>query len=924
MSEALIGVPLEGFAEFVRKVAAEGVVLLKNEGQMLPLVEGDHVSLFGRIQVDYYRSGTGSGGAVNPPYTTNLLGGLRSKSQIALNEELAATYEAWVAEHPFDNGGGGWAMEPWFQKEMPLTEELVQKARAFGEKAVYVIGRTAGEDKDNVNEPGGYRLTEEEKQALKLITEHFDQVAVLLNVSNIIDMSWLDAPEYQGHIRAVAYVWQGGIESGNAAADALTADVIPSGKLPDTIAREIEDYPSDANYGNQDKDLYQEDIYVGYRYFETFAPDKVMYPFGYGMGYTTMQTEVLGMEQTGEDLQAELHVRAKVTNIGSKYAGREVVQLYYGAPQGELGRPVKELGAFAKTSLLQPGQSEEVELTLPVCRMAAYDDGGYTGHKSAYVLEAGTYLIHVGTSVRDTVEAGVYELAELQVVKQLQEAAAPVEKFTRMKPGTKDEEGNYTIQWQEVPTRTISLKERIEANLPTEIPFTGDQGYVLKDVEAGKITLDQFVAQLSDEELATLVRGEGMCSLKVTPGIACAFGGVGDRLLDKGIPIAGGSDGPSGIRMDNGAKATQVPIGTLLASTWDTALVEELFVMEGQELLRNQIDTLLGPGVNIHRHPLNGRNFEYFSEDPYLGGCMTVANVRGIKRGGSSATMKHFACNNQEYARRQVDAVVSERALREIYLRSFEMGVKEGEAVSLMTSYNPINSHWAPSNYDLVTTILHEEWGYTGMVMTDWWAMMNDCVEAGPCDIRNTAAMVRAQNDVFMVVNNNGAEVNSRRDNTVEALGTGKLTRGELQRCAKNILRFLMQAPVFGREIVRDEKIEKFAAVAVSGAEAVIEADGYLQVVPEMEGTVRMVVKEGGIYRFAMEGLYKAPDTAQSATQVSLNGKELVTIQMTGSWFGVPEGQRICRCELEPGEYEVTCHVTKPGMTLNWVSFSKQ
>ncbi len=950
MSDVKIGIPLEGFAEFGREVAAQGAVLLKNEKQMLPLKE-EKISVFGRIQIDYYRSGTGSGGAVNVVYKTNLLDGLRAKKQVEVNEELAAVYEAWVKEHPFDNGGGGWAMEPWFQQEMPVSEEQVKAARAFSEKALYVIGRTAGEDKDNVNEPGGYRLTEEEQRTLRLLTAAFDQVAVILNVSNIIDMSWVDDPQYQGHIQAVLYAWQGGIESGNAVADVLVGDVVPGGKLTDTIAKEIEDYPATANYGDANKNIYQEDIYVGYRYFETFAPEKVLYPFGYGITYTTMQTELLGAKLVaGADaLEAAVEVRAKVTNTGDTYAGREVVQIYYGAPQGKLGRPLKELGAFQKSKLLLPGESEEIAIMLPVKRMMAYDDGGYTGHKAAYVLEEGAYTIYAGTSVRDAVPVAVavedtteealwtetagedtsLELRTLLVVCELQEAGAPVEGFTRMKPGAKKGDA-YEIEWQDAPTRSISIKERIEANLPEEITPTGDRGYVLKDVEAGKVTLDQFVAQLSDEELATLIRGEGMCSLKVTPGTACAFGGVGDKLLDKGIPIACGSDGPSGIRMDNGAKATQVPIGTLLASTWDPELVEELYVLEGKELLRNQIDTLLGPGINIHRHPLNGRNFEYFSEDPYLSGCMAAANVRGIKRGGSSATMKHYACNNQEFSRRKVDAVVSERALREIYLRGFEMAVKEGGAVSLMTSYNPINSYWAPSSYDLVTTILRKEWGYTGIVMTDWWAMMNDCVEAGPCDIRNTAAMIRAQNDLFMVVNNNGAEVNSRHDNTIEALSNGKLTRGELQRSAKNILRFLMQAPVFGRDIVREEKIEKFASIPEGSAPkeadpkgVIVEENGVIQIVPQMEGSVLMRVKEGGVYRLAMEGFYKATDTAQSACQIMLNGVELVTIQMTGSWFGIPESQRICRCELEAGDYEVFCHITKPGMLLNWLNFTK-
>src|SRR5690606_37415463 len=291
-----------------------------------------------------------------------------------------------------------------------------------------------------------------------------------------------------------------------------------------------------------------------------------------------------------------------------------------------------------------------------------------------------------------------------------------IEDFTRMKPGSRKEDGSYELTFEAVPKRKISIAERIERNLPRTLEQTGDRGYKLRDVHEGKVSIEAFIAQLSDQDLATIVRGEGMVSPLVTPGTASAFGGVSDQLLNFGIPVGCTADGPSGIRMDSGDKATQVSIGTLLAATWNVELVEELYVMEGQELLRNNIDTLLGPGLNIRRSPLNGRNFEYFSEDPLISGAFAAACTRGIISGGSYATLKHFACNNQEKHRSKVDAVVSERALREIYLKGFEIAVKEGGANSIMTSYNPVNGHWAASNYDLNTTILRGEWGFKGIV----------------------------------------------------------------------------------------------------------------------------------------------------------------------------------------------------------------
>lgn len=924
-----IGVPLEGFAEFSRKVAAEGAVLLKNEGQALPIQKGESVSIFGRIQVNYYRSGTGSGGSVHVEYTTNLLDGLRGKPDIQVNEELAAVYEEWIKQNPFDNGGGGWAAEPWHQKEMPLTEQLVEQARSKSDKAIVVIGRTAGEDQDNANEPGSYRLTDDEIAMLKVVTSYFERTIVILNVSNIIDMSWLNDNTYVHSIPCVIYAWQGGMEGGNAIADVLVGEITPSGKLTDTIAYSIDDYPSTPNYGNELRNLYEEDIYVGYRYFETFCPNKVQFEFGYGLSYTEFTLEAEEGKVITREGEPYIEIDVTVANIGAKYTGKEVAQLYVEAPQGRLGKPAKVLVAFGKTRELRPGESQRLTLNFPVHAMASYDDGGVTGHRSAYVLEAGTYNLYVGRSVKDLQPIGLagqngYIVEDLQVVEQLEEALAPTESYKRMKPGARKEDGTYELVYEDVPQRRISLPERIMSRLPETLEQTGDRGYKLRDVFDGKISMESFIAQLTDEDLAIIVRGEGMSSPLVTSGTASAFGGVSERLFNFGIPVGCTADGPSGIRMDSGEKATQVAIGTLLAATWNPDLVEELYVMEGQELVRNQIDTLLGPGLNIRRSPLNGRNFEYFSEDPLVTGIFAAACTRGIRRGGSNATLKHFACNNQEKYRSKVDAVVSERALREIYLKGFEIGVKQGGANSIMTSYNPINGHWSPSNYDLNTTILRGEWGYKGIVMTDWWAVMNDVMHGGPADRKNTSFMVRAQNDLYMVISNYGAEINAYDDNTLASLENGSLTRGELQRNAMNICEFLMHAPVFSRQQDIYGATSSFEALSNLSSEPdqVQELFHNARITPSVEGPTYLKINENGAYWVTVNMMSPLDRLAQSACNILLNGKILTTAQTNGTegeWFR----QRLVKIELEAGMYELKLEFTKPGLQIDWIEFTR-
>ncbi len=797
-----------------REAIAEGAVLLRNENAALPFAPGTRLAVFGRSQYNYYKSGTGSGGLVNTAPVPGIPQALELDGSLKLDKELARVYEEWILSHPFDPGVG-WAAEPWYQEEMPLSRKLVEDAAGRNDAALVVLGRTAGEDKDNSADEGSYLLAKAEEEMLEAVCSAFSRVAVVLNTGNTLDMKWVEryAPQ------AVLYAWQGGQAGGLGAADILTGKRSPSGKLADTIALDISDYPAAKDYGDETKNYYREDIYVGYRYFETFAPEKVLYPFGFGLSYTTFALSEPSFERKGD----ELHFSVCVENTG-KFPSKEVVQVYGKAPQGKLGKPARVLCAFGKTKLLAPGEKQRLSLSCPLSTLASYDDSGLSGHRSCWVLEEGSYEFYLGTDVRSASPVASVSLPET-VVEQLEEALAPKEAFDRLRPAA-GQNGRFEKAFEPVPTRTVSPRERRAQRLPRELPYTGDKGWKLWDVKEGKVSLEDFVAQLSEEDLCCIVRGEGMCSPKVTPGTAGAFGGVTQRLVDLGIPTGCCADGPSGIRMDCGTLAFSMPNGACLASSFNTELVKELYEYEGMELRKNHIDTLLGPGINLHRHPLNGRNFEYFSEDPLLTGKMAAAQLQAMVLYGVTGTIKHFACNNQEYKRNDVEAVVSERALRELYLKGFEIAVKEGKAYSIMTSYNPINGFWAASNYDLLTTILRDEWGYEGMVMTDWWAKGNDEGKLG--ERTNTSAMVRGQNDVFMVTQNAGE--NSMGDNSQEGLKTGAVTLGEFQRSACNLCRALLKMPALlflqGKEEEIDRRLKSSPGISEEGLGELHEAKG--------------------------------------------------------------------------------------------------
>lgn len=770
----------EQYLKTAAQVVSEGIVMLKNDNDALPLNPDDEIALFGRLQLHYYKSGTGSGGMVNVSKITGIPDGLLENG-VSVNEELLDVYRKWDSENPFDLGDG-WGKEPWSQTEMPLDEALVAHVSESSHTAIVIIGRTAGEEQDNSLHEGSYLLTAAEKDMLAKVRRHFPKMIVLLNVGNIIDMNELLSFDPD----SVLYVWQGGMTGGTGTADVLTGKISPCGKLTDTIAANVNDYPSAPYFGDPYRNFYSEDIYVGYRYFETFARDKVLYPFGFGLSYTTFDIAITGAKQ----LSDKWDFSVKVTNTGN-YSGKEVVQIYCKAPQGRLGKPSRVLCGYEKTDTLAPGKSQVMTISVSNAQIASYDDSGVTGHAHCFVLEEGTYRFYAGSDVRSAKEFYHCPQNSTEVISRHEQALAPVESFDRIHPEIS--EGRYVIRMENVPLSHVDEAKRRQDNLPKEIPFTGDKGIRLADVKNGTHTMDEFIAQLTDYDLSCMIRGEGMNSPKVTAGTAAAFGGVSDELTALGIPCGCCDDGPSGMRLDCGTKAFSLPNGTMIACTFNRTLIRELFSLTGLEMIANKVDCLLGPGMNIHRHPLNGRNFEYFSEDPFLTGTIASAQLKGLHSAGVTGTIKHFCGNNQETDRHDTNAVISERALREIYLKGFEIAVKEGNADSIMTTYGPVNGVWTAANYDLTTQILRNDWSFTGFAMTDWWAKINRRGQA--VDKSDLAAMAMAQNDVYMVCSC-GAQ---NDDNILASLKDGSLQRSELQRCAANICRFLMNTHAMNR-----------------------------------------------------------------------------------------------------------------------------
>ena len=772
-----------------KEAAKEGMVLLKNNESLLPFQAGTKLALFGKGSFDYVKGGGGSGD-VTVAYTTNLYEGFKKlPGKVEVYEALSDYYRKEV-EKQYEAGA-----EPGMTVEPAFPEETAKKARAYTDTAVICISRFSGEgwdrkssydkemDESVQTDPllekaerifpdGDFYLTKEESAMVEQVQQLFPKVAVVMNVGGMVDTDWFAENE---KIQAVLMAWQGGMEGGLAAADVVTGDVNPSGKLVDTYAATLEDYPSTENFHKSVYYVdYNEDIYVGYRYFETIpgAAEKVNYPFGFGLSYTSFETEVLGAEEK----DGKIVVKAAVTNTG-KRAGKEVVQLYYGAPQGKLGKPAKELGAYRKTRLLQPGETQRVVLSFTVEDMASFDDLGKVA-KSAYVLEAGSYVFYVGNNVRDAKKLDfTYDLAEAEVTAQYTSLAAPHKLEKRLLA-----DGTYeALPTDNGPVEEEGLERQdkltLEGFLPAvkaqerksfgELMEAAKTNPNLMNVVEGKETLDEFVDKLPTEALIHLLGGQP------NTGVANTFG-MGN-LPEYGIPNIMTADGPAGLRIQPqcGVNTTAWPCATLLACTWDPELIEEIGKAGGEEVKENNIGIWLTPAVNIHRSPLCGRNFEYYSEDPLVAGKSGAAMVRGMQSEHIGASVKHFCCNNKETNRKDSDSRVSERALREIYLKAFEIIVKEADPYTIMSSYNLINGVQASENKDLLTGILRGEWDFKGMVTTDWWTHGEHYRET------------KAGNDIKMA---NGYE-----ERVQEAFEKGYITRDEIALCAKRILTMILR-----------------------------------------------------------------------------------------------------------------------------------
>ena len=770
-----------------RQAAREGAVLLKNNGNLLPLAPDARVALFGKGSFDYVKGGGGSGD-VTVAYVKNLYDGLKEEG-ISLYEPLSDFYRDYVKKR-YEAGD-----VPGLMAEPELPQGLVDSARGNADVAVIVLSRFSGEGwdrepvfyqepdypwPDELNMPrkakdifprGDYYLTGEEQHVVNQVCAAFDKVAVVLNAGGVVDVSWFCEND---RISSALLAWQGGMEGGAAIAALLTGKANPCGKLPDTFARDLSDYPSTAHFHDSPHYVeYAEDIYVGYRYFETLpgAAERVCYPFGYGLSYTSFALETAG---TGAE-NGKIRVAVRVTNTGN-CPGKEVVQLYYSAPWGLLQKPKRCLAAFQKTALLEPGESETVELSFAIADMASFDDLGKIA-PSTWVLEQGRYALYAGTSVRDAVELGwAWEQKETEVIRPCGDVLAPSHLAERLLA-----DGSY----EKLPAApavdtnanlfqplTAAQSEAVAPAAPGRGRWMLTQPFAegvqpLSAVSEGKLTLEEFMAQLSDDDLIHLLGGQ------LNVGVSNTFG-LGN-LPEYGVPNLTTADGPAGLRIqpEVGVCTTAWPCATLLAAAWDPELTARVGAAAAAEVKENNISVWLAPAVNIHRSPLCGRNFEYWSEDPLLTGKLAGAMVRGIQSQNIAATVKHFACNNKETNRKYSDSRLSQRALREIYLKAFEIVVREEQPWAIMSSYNVVNGRRASESRELLTTVLREEWGYAGLVMSDWWTRGEQYQE------------ILAGNDLKMA--------NGYPERVEEAVKLGAVSRSDLEICAKRVLELILR-----------------------------------------------------------------------------------------------------------------------------------
>ena len=708
----------------------------------------------------------------------------------------------------------------------------MDKAKAGGvTTAFYTVSRVSGEGADRTIGKGDYELSEVEYNNIKLIAKNFDKCVVLLNVGGVVDTKFFS--EIEG-VDGLVLMSQAGMEGGNALADILTGKTTPSGKLTDTWAKNYSDYPAATTIGDNDGDNKQEDykegIYVGYRYFDTFNITPA-YEFGYGKSYTSFDVEPLTVAADENNVS----VTVNVTNTGDTYSGKEVVEVYFSAPDGSIEKPYQELAGFAKTDNLAPGESQKLIVTYKTIEMSSYDEA-----KAAYVMEDGDYIVRVGDSSRNTKVAGVLTLDKDVVTEQLsnqltldknwkdlsktgktpysyKDEAAQIKAAARIalpSAKIKTENNASKIDEKKVTTYLTADAAKDYKAAENEVVETVDAvpaNTKLIDVYDGKVSMESFVASLDDTQLANLANGiSGASTSGDTWGadansVTGAAGETSQLYFNSlGIPNTVEADGPAGIRVtaettDKDGNAvynycTAFPIGTLLAQTWNTDLVNRVGKAIGEEMVEIGVTLWLAPGMNIHRDPLCGRNFEYYSEDPALTGYVGSAITAGVQSNkGVGVTIKHYITNNQETNRSAVNTSVSERTLREIYLKGFEMVVKSAQPMAIMSSYNKVNGTYACENFDLLTSVPRGEWGFDGMVMTDWGAGNRAGVDT----------MMHAGNDLVMPGRTQDRMIAALQGNPVGTTADPNLdktlVRGDIQKCVSRVLTMIMRSSQFGK-----------------------------------------------------------------------------------------------------------------------------
>lgn len=801
-----------------RVAAEEGFVLLKNEHNVLPLAKGSRLALYGAGASNPIKGGTGSGD-VNERDVVSIYDGLK-----AAGYEI--TTEAWVESFrkQYEQSRIEWRDKIWEQFDKSGCDSVAQfhiyaatqyampagdlPEKTDADTAVYVISRIAGEGADRFAKESDYYLNEKENEILKTICGMYKDVILLINSGGIIDLSFLDTYE---NISGVVLVSQAGMETGNAVASLFTGSVTPSGKLTDTWAYKYEDYPNaetfSHNNGNVETEKYEEGIYVGYRYFDTFQVP-VRYPFGFGLSYTDFSLTTKEITLSAADT---VSVTVTVTNTGSSYSGKEVVQIYVSCPQDKMEKEYRRLAGFAKTKLLAPGQSEELSIEIPLYTLASY-----CAKTPGWVLEKGAYGLFVGNSIADAVLSGIVNLEDdallvkteniCPLTEELKELSASAETVAALR-------NDWLAKADQVPALTVDAS----ALNTTTVVYGKEQDKIAPEVR-------EFVDSLSTEQLVLLATGDpgksqnasdeqkesalGAAGISV-PGSAAQTSSC--ALADKNLTPIVLADGPAGLRLlqrypvvdgeikpvpfemsiEHGFLArnadiegaeyyyqfcTAFPIGTLLAQTWDKDVMQAVGKVVAEEMNEFYVTLWLAPGMNIHRNPLCGRNFEYYSEDPLLSGKMAAAMTDGVQSVyGCGTTIKHYACNNQEDNRMGSNTVISERTLREIYLKGFEIAVKESQPMSIMTSYNLVNGIHAANNYDLCTKAARDEWGFKGVFMTDWTTTHNgpDCTASG---------CMRAGNDLVM------PGIPGDHDNIRAALADGSLPLEQLKLCIAHLV----------------------------------------------------------------------------------------------------------------------------------------